>query len=243
MSESSKYFSAWTSRYQSSPEEQACSSILYNDVDIHMGDKRLNNIAALAWNAQSQQRIFAMLEKAITPSENPWKTIYKAVLTVHTILLYGPPTAVDKCTDLCKFLFPLQQYNSALVKKGFFSGGGTDYGAPVRAASKELCNILMKDETIRKARNDARGGQDTLVPMGELPVDNHIPSIGQNMAYGQGLTSSVGAGFSLQNVPGMYEGRPDRYFDNTSDPRRNYGMNAPNHQITRDVSHTFCLHK
>lgn len=30
----------------------------------------------------------------------------------------------------------------------------------------------------------------------------------------------MGAKFDLKQVPGLYEGRPDRYFDNTSDPRR-----------------------
>ena len=127
----------------------------------------------------------------------------------------------------------MTQYNSALVKKGFFAIGGMDFGAPVRAEAEMIVNILGKDETIRKARAEARAGQNTLVPMGE-DFEIHNPSKGVQMTFGQGLNSSVGAGFGLEAVPGMYEGRPDRYFDNTND-RRNRNTSG-NHQITRDVS-------
>lgn len=56
----------------------------------------------------------------------------------------------------------LQNYNSALVKKSSFFGGsgGIDYGAPVRAAASALYNILSKDDNIRKARQEARSGQE-----------------------------------------------------------------------------------
>ena len=44
----------------------------------------------------------------------------------------------------------------------------------------------------------------------------------QNLTFGQGLDnqSGLGAKFSLEHVPGMYEGRPERYFDSSNDPRR-----------------------
>ena len=60
----------------------------------------------------------------------------------------------------------LHSYNSALVKKSssFFGGsGGIDYGAPVRAAATALFNILSKDESIRKARYEARNGQEVSI--------------------------------------------------------------------------------
>jgi hypothetical protein len=223
---------------QGSDEEKQVAAILYNDGDINFGDKRLNSIAALTYNSVSCQKIFAMLEKAIVPTENPWKTMYKALLIVHTIILYGSELSIDKCVDMCKFIYPLREYNSALVKKGFFGSGGTDYGAPVRAEANLVTNILMKDDNIRRARQEARAGQNTLVPMGES-FEQTNPSQGQQFSYGQALTSSVGAGFGLEAVPGMYDGRPERYFDNAND-RRNVAT-AGNSQITRDVSDSFLL--
>ncbi len=240
MSDAAKYFSKWLTASQSSEEAKQCAAILYNDGDIAMGDRRLNHLAALTWNAQACDNIFRLLENAISPSEAPWKTIYKALLIMNTILLYGSELSVDRCINMCKFIHPLRQYNSALARKSMFSSGGTDYGAPVRAIATSLTDILMKDENIRAARAQVKD-QNTLVPLGEMPEENHNPSKGlmQQMSYGQGLTSSVGAGFGLEAVPGMYEGRPERYFDNTNDPRNR--TTQGNSQITRDVSFYFLL--
>jgi hypothetical protein len=234
MADKSSYFSKLIKGYQSTDDERQMAAILYNDADINFGDKRLNSIAALTWNAGACQRIFAVLEKATVPTENPWKVIYKALLVLRTIVLYGSELSIDKAIDLCKFIYPLREYNSALVKKGFFASGGTDFGAPVRAEAILVTNILMQDSNIRQARFEARQGQNTLVPMGEsFPQEQINPSIGANMGFGQVLNNSVGAGFGLEAVPGMYEGRPERYFDNTND-RRNVATTG-NSQITRDV--------
>lgn len=240
MVDAAKYFSKWMSASQASEEARQCAAILYNDGDVPMGDRRLNHLAALTWNAQACDNIFRLLENAISPSEAPWKTIYKALLIVNTILLYGSELAVDKCINLCKFIHPLRTYNSALARKSIFSSGGTDYGAPVRAMATSLSDILMRDENIRKARADAKD-QTTLVPLGEDFSEVHNPSKGvQSMTYGQGLTTSVGAGFGLEAVPGMYEGRPERYFDNSNDPRSR--TTQGNAQHTRDVSRRSPLH-
>ena len=70
-----------------------------------------------------------------------------------------------------------------MVKKGFFyGGGGMDYGAPVRMEAKIINAILIDDNNIRKARQDARSGQDSLVPMGTDTLlsfgEEHNPSKG-----------------------------------------------------------------
>lgn len=237
--ESAKYFARLLSSYQSTEEEKLCAAVLFNDLDIFMGDKRLNHLAALTWNAQSCDRLFAMVEKAIVPAENPWKTIYKSLLVIHTILLYGSELAVDKAMNACKYIHPLQSYNSALVRRSYFSTtGGMDHGQPVRAAATALSSLLMRDEAIRQARAEVR--TDSLVPLGE-DFEQHNPSKGvSNMSFGQGLTTSVGAGFGIEAVPGLYDGRPDRYFDNQNDPVTR--VTEGNSQITRDVSPTFSLH-
>lgn len=41
--------------------------------------------------------------------------------------------------------------------------------------------------------------------------------------------------YSLPQVPGLYEGRPERYYDNQSDPRLRTGGRALDSQHTRDV--------
>ena len=234
--------------YQGSEEEKLCGDLLFSDMDISLGDKRLNNIAAYTYNSNSCVKIFNMIEKGLTPTENPWKTIYKTLLLLHTIVLFGSELAIDKAILLCRFVAPLGTYNSALVKKGFFGSGGTDYGAPVRAEAKVVDAILLTDDSIRKARAAAREGQDSLVPMGDLlgggddTTAGHNaefnPSQGVSMNYGQGINTSVGAGFGLHAVPGIYEGRPDRYFDADSH-RRNLLVPSGgvlDSQITRDVS-------
>jgi hypothetical protein len=222
-------------------EEKACYDILFNDSDVSMGDKRLNNIAALTYNTQTCERIFSMIIKSLN-KEAQWKTILKGMLLLRTIVLYGSELSIDKAIDLTREIGRFTEYNSALVKKGFFGGsGGVDYGGPVREAAKALLAVLATDDTIRNARSAARAGSTSLVPLGEdktaasSSFEQTNPSIGKHMAYGQGLTSSVGAGFSLGDVPGLYEGRPERYFDNSNDPRR-YTGNVQDAQLTRDVS-------
>ena len=81
---------------------EACCAILFNDVDINMGDKRLNNVTALTYNSKSCNAIFDLIEKALNPSDNPWKTILKAILLLHTITLYGPEIAIDRAISACR---------------------------------------------------------------------------------------------------------------------------------------------
>lgn len=172
-----------------------------------MGDQSLNNLAAHTYNAQLCDKIFAMIEKALSPTDYSWKTLHKALMALHTIVLYGSELAVDKAVDICRFTFSLQEYNSALVKKnGFFTsagGGGMDYGAPVRAQAKILSSILMSDESIRRARAEAREGQESLVPMGDFSSVQKAPEP-LNFQFGAGATHSVGAGFGMDAIPGRY---------------------------------------
>lgn len=176
---------------------------------------------------------FSLLEKALIPENNPWQTLYKAVLVLHTIVIYGSEQSVDKSIGLCDAVYKLQTYNSALVKKSIFSfSGGTDYGAPVRHAAKAIHTILFSDDEIRRARSVAHEDSDSLVPLGDLPVENHAPPPPQ-LVFGQGVETSIGAGFDLSAVPGMYEGRPDRYFDNSNDSR--IPRAGTDHQFTREV--------
>ena len=246
------YLTKMSLAYQGSEEEKLCGNLLFSEIDVMMGDKRLNNLAAYTYNSVTCQKLFIMIEKAINPTENPWKTIYKALLLLHTIVLFGSELSIDKAIELCRFVRPLSQYNSALARRGLFSGGGgTDYGGPVRAAAKTVDEILATDATIRKARSEARQGQDSLVPMGDLLDDGSAaataehnrefnPSHGVSMNYGQGLTTSVGAGFGLNAVPGIYEGRPERYFD--SDSTRKHLLqpkSVMDSQITRDVRYCY----
>jgi len=235
-----KYLLKLKLSYQNTDEERKLSELLFTEPNktnnnIVIGDQRLNSIAALTYNAASSDRIFAMLEKAIVPTDNPWYTIHRALLVLRTIVLYGSEKAIDSSIQITRYVYMLQDYNSALVKKSRFSltSGGTDYGAPVRAEAKILVSILSTDESIRNARIKAREGQASLVPIGDL-LDTGDVNETPEMHFGQGIDSFVGAKFSLEAVPGIYEGRPDRYFDNLSDPR-NGNIQTGDHQFTRDA--------
>ncbi|KAJ1431823.1 hypothetical protein B484DRAFT_395286 [Ochromonadaceae sp. CCMP2298] len=236
------------SRYQGSDEEKICGEVLFTEMDISIGDRRLTNIVASTSNKLMCEKIFALIELGLSPQDNPWKTIYKTLLLLNTLVLYGSDAAVGKVVGLVRFVNPLINYNSALVKRGFFSGGGTDHGAPVRTQAMQLDVVLRTDDSIRRARNDARNGVRPgmeSVTGGGAPTggfggsgstggglldfnctEEIDPSGGATaqMSFGQGIGTSVGAGFGLTQVPGVYEGRPDRYFDSASDPRMRQAM-------------------
>lgn len=174
-----------------------------------------------------------LLEKSLIPENNPWQTLYKAILVLHTIVLYGSEYAVDKAINTCDLVNKLQTYNSALIKRSIFSpSGGMDHGAPVRDAAKTLHTILLSDDEIRHARSLAHADTDSLVPLGDLPVENLAPPP-PKLNFGQAVETSVGAGYDLSAVPGMYEGRPERYFDDQNDIRR--GHFGTDHQFTREA--------
>lgn len=175
---------------------------------------------------------FSLLEKALDPLEYPWKTLHKAVLLLHTIVLFGSERAIDKAIELYRYIDKLQTYNSALAQRSLFSTGGTDYGAPVRQAAQTLVPILHNDDEIRAARSKARGGEDILVPMGDFYVEQRYEA--PVLTFGQGYEKSVGAGRGIEHIPGMYENRPERYFDNVNDVRR-APVQTGDHQFTREV--------
>ena len=133
------------------------------------------------------------------------------MLLLHTIVLYGSELAVDLAIKLFRIVEKLVTYNSALIPHGLtLSTGGVDYGKEVREAAKVLAPILYSDFEIRAARNAAREGHDTLVPMGH--VEKQSAAGGAPLLdFGQGMTAvRVGAGFGMEAIPGMYEGRPQR---------------------------------
>ena len=203
--------------------------------NINMGDQRLNQLAALTYNADSCERMFALIEKALEPTENTWKSIHRALLLLHTIVLYGSELAVDTSIKMARYVHKLVDYNSATVKRrGFLTKvGGTDFGAPVRMVAQTLDPILLTDQAIRKARREAReAGGNSMVPLGQIVEESKAAP---TFSFGQGLDSSVGAGFDLAAVPGMYENRPERYFDKRDDPRKRPTVTG-DAQHTRDVS-------
>ena len=242
----------------SSQEEKMMVDLLFdNNVTLRMGDTRLNNITALTWNLNQSQKVFrsvlqpsfslffswmffcSFLTKSLDPEKYPWQTLHKSLLLLHTIILYGSEAAIDSCIQMFRAVDKLTSYNSALVKqRGLFSAGGTDYGAPVREEARIVCEILVNDDNIREARRSAHESADSLVPMGEDFAAKAAASQGKSnaatMGFGQGMDSQyLGAGFDLSQVPGMYENRPDRYFDDKNDPRAQ--ATAGDHQFTREV--------
>jgi hypothetical protein len=189
-------------QFVKSAEEQACETLLFDEqISIEMGDQRLNNLAAQTFNSNICNKLFNLIDRALNPADNNWIVIYKALLLLHTIILYGSELSIEKSIDLCRFVYPLQEYNSALVKRsGLFGSkamGGQDYGGPVRAKAKELVPILMNDNTIRDERAKARTGGDMLVPMG-VEIEHSDNDSSSFLSYGQGSERSIGAGYGLE---------------------------------------------
>lgn len=143
----------------------------------------------------------SILEHVIEP-KTPWKILHHALLLLRTIVLFGSEHAVDKAFSLSRFLFALQSYNSALE-----SGGGVDYGAPIRKEAKELTTLLKSDTSIRVARKEAREQGGALVPQGS--AEDTINLKESKLGFGQGVDRALGAGFGIEKIPGMYENRPE----------------------------------
>lgn len=219
-------------------DERRTHDLLFGEhveLNMNMGDQRLNQLSALTYNADSCDRMFALIERALSPTENAWKSIHKALLLLHTIVLYGSELAVDRSIKIAWCVNNLVEYNSATVKrKGFLTKtGGTDYGAPVRIQARLLNPILLTDEAIRRARKESREAGGSMVPLGQV---TQLPKSNEPVfSFGQGVDSSVGAGFDIAAVPGMYENRPERYFDRANDPRQRPCITGDS-QRTRDVS-------
>eukprot|EP00904_Undaria_pinnatifida_P005490 jgi/Undpi1/2070/HiC_scaffold_12.g05456.m1 len=89
-----------------------------------------------------------------------------AVKLLHHFVLYGAERCVDHAWDHQRRVDNLRRYNSAIHgRTGTLSGGGTDFGAPVRKAAAELDDLLKDSEAIREAREEGRT-PDALLPMG-----------------------------------------------------------------------------
>ena len=96
----------------------------------------------------------------------------------------------------------------------------------MRLKAGPLSKFLADAEAIRGARNAIQDEHNSIAPpVGEedykIPVKEAAP--GENSkdsrAYGSAAGTALGAGFSMEQVPGMYQGRPDRFFDDPNDPR------------------------
>jgi hypothetical protein len=157
----SVYFDSKLLSSENSEETKACGAVLFNDTDIRMGDKQLNQLAVMTYNSRQCDNLFNLLEEAIEAELNPAKTIYKALLVIHTILLYGSEYAVDKCIALGSMISILQNYNEDnLLLKSIDSNDEENESernlSSIRSLSMTLSSVLIKDTTIREVREIAR---------------------------------------------------------------------------------------
>ena len=74
-----------------SPEEKQVYNLLLSneDVIIKEGDQRLHSIAALTYNKPVCDMIFHIIQKCLTPSDYPHYVLYKTLLLLKTVVLYG----------------------------------------------------------------------------------------------------------------------------------------------------------
>eukprot|EP01041_Mallomonas_annulata_P001784 gene1784-3463_t len=226
MSDINAYLTRIANQFQGTAEEATVSNLLLDEtINLQLGDARLNGIAALTYNGDQCDRIFGLITRTCNPQEYPWKVLQKTLLLTKTIVLYGSERAIDSVITMNgRGVFQyLQDYNSVTtptINQMLFYTAGTDYGAPVRELAKELKFILDDDNEIRKARSTARGEDSLLIPMGSIPEMKPSTTSTPQISYGQGVTKSIGASHGLEAIPGMYDGRPERYFDRDGDERR-----------------------
>lgn len=218
-----------------SETERKIGGFLFNEKTEWTTSRELHGLAALTFNNESCTGAMDIISKALEPKDNTWRTLHKAVKLLHHFVVYGAERCVDHAWDRQRKVEALRRYNSAMHSRtGVLNGGGTDFGGPVRKAAEELDDLLKDSEGIRAARAQERD-PGALLPLGDsddyvAPVQAKPLDLGKDDAFGVVPQGSVGAKFDLEQVPGLYEGRPDRYFDNTRDSRkRTQGVEDSDH--------------
>ncbi|CAM9767982.1 unnamed protein product [Chrysoparadoxa australica] len=216
----------WATHIISGSEtEKKIGGFLFDDDIQWSNSKELHGLAALTFNEEQCFVVMALIHKALDPKDNTWPTLLKAVKLTQHFVIYGAERCVDHAWDMMRELKALCIYNSSLHSRtGSLMGSGTDYGVHVREAARSFTDLLNDKNRIRKARADARE-EGSLLPQGtsddySKPVRTQAAGPLDNDAFGVVQESALGAKFDLNQVPGMYEGRPDRYFDKEDDPRR-----------------------
>ncbi|CAM9877477.1 unnamed protein product, partial [Ectocarpus sp. 12 AP-2014] len=221
-----------------SESEKKVGSFLFNEKTEWATSRELHGLAALTFNEKECAGVMAVIGKALNPKDSTWRTLNKAVRLLRHFVLYGAERCVDHAWDHQRLIKELRRYNSAMHgRTSALNGGGTDFGGPVREAAAEVRGLddLLKDsDAIREAREEGRT-PDALLPMGapddyKAPVKAKGIDLGIDDAFGIVPQGSMGAKFDLKQVPGLYEGRPDRYFDDKADPRnRSQGVEDSDH--------------
>lgn len=172
-----KYYQQMITTYQSTEEGMQCSRLVFSEDDLVLGDERLYHLVDLVNDQSSCQRVFSILEKVLEPMEiHPWQSIYKVLVIIHAMVLYGSDYAANKCVHLTRLVYPLQQYNVTLSKKSPISAGKTDYIERVRSTAMKLVELLKNDENIREARLKAGDRQKALVSVGQEVLQNCDPN-------------------------------------------------------------------
>ena len=101
--------------------------------------------------------------------------------------------------------------------------GAEDYAAPVKEKPPEV---------VAKSKHDSRAlVRDRVCGRGAPPPPHPRPPP-PSPSYGSAAGQTLAAGFSIEQVPGMYEGRPDRFFDDANDPRNS--KSTEDSHITRN---------
>jgi len=231
--------------------DKKIASVLFNDQADGVSSRDLNAIAALTFNPKPAEDIYRILTGSLMMQQNTWQTLLKGLIIVNHLVRFGAERCVDHSWDIIRLIESLENYNSALIKTAFGSGG-RDNGLPVRQRAGPLIKLLNSPDDIRKARLENQDNQGAICP--GLGTDDYTAKGGgiiafgadtmavneqrisvekDNSAFGSEAGKTLAAKFDLSHVPGMYEGRPDRFFDDVSDVRNHRA--AEDSHITRNA--------
>ncbi|CAM9332464.1 unnamed protein product [Phaeothamnion confervicola] len=213
-------------KYLGSETERRLGTFLFDENVEWASSKDLHGMAALTFNEQECKVVMALISEAMEPADYTWKTLWKAVRLLHHFVVFGAERCVDHAWSMQRQVDELVPYNSAQHSKtGQILGAGVDHGEPVRREAAALKVLLGNTDRIRRERTAARD-PTSLLPAGR--ADDFVapdPDAGKIIVsrsedFGVVQTGALGAKFTLEQVPGMYDGRPERYFDRRNDPRR-----------------------
>ena len=161
---------------QETPAERHLKQILFDDNLLVLTSFELNQVASLTYGDLVCDQIFEILEQVMAqPTSYSPLSLQKSLVITKHVLVYGAEKCVNSAYGIGKLIEALQDYNTVLMvhkQQGAFAmlqriqGGGVDKGGPVREAAKEVHQLLLNINELKRIRN-ASADPGSLVPIGE----------------------------------------------------------------------------
>lgn len=178
----------------------------------------LNDIARETYSYDKFQKIFKLIWEAADSPPRNWRKVFKSLMLCEYLVKNGCERCVDEIRDHSFRVRQLQDFNYYEDK--------LDRGQGVREKAKQLVELLVDNDVVREARENAKRLRDKFVGHGSgnrfsgqgggSPLRGHLNSGGgysdnniSSTRYSDKSDLSVGASYSDRSSPSDASGRYD----------------------------------